>query len=204
MISSIFDDENTTFDQSLKSFRSSLEVENEDTKAILNYLEFGLTSLNKKLELNSVKYDEKLMSMDKRMSHKYKKLGGRIDATDASLNDLRKELDVFKAQVAKNIKNLDEKIYEENSKLSKQSMQEFHGLQDMINQNGNLIHRIKQQQENDTNLLIDKIERYKLDTDNKYDESNAFMKEKFAIIMKEFSAFSTFLYSKYDSENSDE
>lgn len=204
MISSIFDDENTTFDQSLKSFRSSLEVENEDTKAILNYLEFGLTSLNKKLELNSAKYDEKLMSMDKRMSHKYKKLGGRINATDASLNDLRKELDVFKAQVAKNIKNLDEKIYEENSKLSKQSMQEFHGLQDMINQNGNLIHRIKQQQENDTNLLIDKIERYKLDTDNKYDELNAFMKEKFAIIMKEFSAFSTFLYSKYDSENSDE
>ena len=71
MSSNSSEDENTSFTESLRSFRNQLSIENSDTKAILDYFEHGLNFLNNKIELNSKTYDDKINLL----IHNYKNLG---------------------------------------------------------------------------------------------------------------------------------
>lgn len=91
MLTNSSDDENVTFSQSLRSFRTALKLENEDTESILS-------SLNEELGKNPSKYDKKLKSMNKDMSKNNIRLDNKIN----TINDnLKKDLDYIKFKLQK-------------------------------------------------------------------------------------------------------
>ena len=136
MSSNSSEDENTSFTESLRSFRNQLSIENSDTKAILDYFEHGLNFLNNKIELNSKTYDDKINLL----IHNYKNLDKKINSTN---DDLKKAL-----------KDTNNQIEKAETKMTGLFLNKVHTLEEEILQTNHKYSRMKKTPKKDFDLFF--------------------------------------------------
>lgn len=180
MMNSNSDDENLLSSHNFDTFRKSVNIENNDTKAILDYFELGIDSLKTMINANSKEYEKKLIDVNKNIAKKFKILDNKIIDNADLVNDVKN----IKKQIENNAKMMDDTIMNVQHKLSKQSLDVFHQLEDMINQNENKISRTRQKEEQDVLYNTQKLERLEININKQLEETRNTSKEISDIVKK--------------------
>lgn len=186
-------EESLALAESLRSFRETLHVETEDTKAILDYLERGLSFLCNKLEDQHKTYGARLEFDNGDMESKSKELDLKIKITH---EDLKKTLKEFIDQNERNHRSMLSSINETCNKISEQSLAKSHKFEDQVMQIENRITQAKHEEEEDLMQLFHKIEAIGFNMNNKIEDLTKLMKDGFASVQEGLASINNSMCSK--------
>lgn len=133
MISNNIDDGNTNFIPSSKSFCEAQGVVNEDTKRIIEFIEFGFTYLNNKLDSDSKILEKKLDNLNEK----------KIDKKVTKVQDLKKKknknkkMDLVKAEWIEGDARITNSLNQVSQKTEEQSLKRVHQIKDILEQSNN-------------------------------------------------------------------
>ena len=186
-------EESLALAESLRSFRETLHVETEDTKAILDYLERGLSFLCNKLEDQHKTCSARLEFDNGDMESKSKELDLKIKITH---EDLKKTLKEFIDQNERNHRSMLSSINETCNKISEQSLAKSHKFEDQVMQIENRITQAKHEEEEDLMQLFHKIEAIGFNMNNKIEDLTELMKDGFASVQEGLASINNSMCSK--------